>query len=185
MGAGTIKQEERGSSGNGRWAGEPERGRWYGTSSVLKRKPLVYNVQPKYSNTRHGTYAGDQYDASGRQRGTLIRSMRPKRAINGTPMVDNVRSRHRSNSLTASLPESSAQRKRWKTKYAKIQERRQRKGKKSSDENNNNAGSINDTTKRLRRGLKGHDGSYNNDVPKHHCSSVCEERGQTTPAVEK
>ena len=27
LGAGTIKQEEKGSSGNGRWAGEPERGR--------------------------------------------------------------------------------------------------------------------------------------------------------------
>jgi len=108
----------------------------------------------KYRNTLRGTYAGDQYDASGRQRGTLILSMGPTRTINGTPKVDNVRSWHSSNSLTASLPESSAQRKRWKNKYAKIQERRQRKGKKSSDENNNNAGSIHDATKRLRRGEK-------------------------------
>ena len=28
LGAGTIKQEEKRSSGNGRWAGEPERDRW-------------------------------------------------------------------------------------------------------------------------------------------------------------
>ena len=114
---------------------------------------MVNNVQPEYRNTLRGTYAGDQYDASGRQRGTLILFMGPTRAINGTPMVDNVRSRHSSKSLTASLPESSAQRKRWKNKYAKIQERRQRKGKKSSDENNN-AGSIYDATKRSRRGEK-------------------------------
>ena len=118
-----------GSNGNGRWAGEPERGRWYGTSRALSREPMVNNVQPKYRNTLRGTYSGDQYDASGRQRGTLILSMGPTRAINGTPKVDNVRSPHSSNSLTASLPESSAQGKRWKNKYAKIQERRQRKGK--------------------------------------------------------
>ena len=31
---------------------------------------MVNNVQPKYRNTLRGTYAGDQYDASGRQRGT-------------------------------------------------------------------------------------------------------------------
>jgi len=116
--------------------------------------PMVSNVQPKHRNTLRGTYAGDQYDASGRQRGTLILYMGPTGAINGTPMVDNVRSRHSSNSLKASLAESSAQRKRWKNKYAKIQKRRQRKGKKLSDENNNNAGSIHDATKRLRRGEK-------------------------------
>lgn len=46
----------------------------------------------KYRNTLRGTYAGDQYDASGRQRGTLILSMGPTRTINGTPKVDNVRS---------------------------------------------------------------------------------------------
>ena len=68
LGAGTIKQEEKGSSGNGRWAGEPERGRWYGTSRALNRKPMVNNVRPKYRNTLRGTYAGDQYAASGRQR---------------------------------------------------------------------------------------------------------------------
>ena len=33
---------------------------------------MVNNVQPKYRNTLRGTYAGDQYDVSGRQRGTLI-----------------------------------------------------------------------------------------------------------------
>ena len=33
---------------------------------------MVYNVQPKYRNTLRGTYAGDQYDASGWQRGTLM-----------------------------------------------------------------------------------------------------------------
>ena len=98
---------------------------------------MVYNVQPKYRDTLRGTYVGEQYDASGRQCGTLILYMGPTGAINGTPMVDNVRSRHRSKSLKASLAESSAQRQRWKNKYAKIQERRQRKGKKSSDENNN------------------------------------------------
>ena len=134
MGAGQPNKMKRGSSENGRWAGEPERGRWYGTSRALSREPMVNNVQPEYRNTLRGTYAGDQYDASGRQRGTLILFMGPTRAINGTPMVDNVRSRHSSKSLTASLPESSAQRKRWKNKYAKIQERRLRKGKKSSDE---------------------------------------------------
>ena len=80
---------------------------------------MVNNVQPEYRNTLRGTYAGDQYDASGRQRGTLILFMGPTRAINGTPMVDNVRSRHSSKSLTASLPESSAQRKRWKTSTPK------------------------------------------------------------------
>ena len=105
---------------------------------------MVYNVQPKYRNTVCGTYAGDQYDASGRQRKALILYMGPTGAINGTPMVDKLRSRHSSNGLTASLAESSVQRKRWKNKYAKTQERRQRKGKKSSDENNNNAGSIHD-----------------------------------------
>ena len=67
--------------------------RWYGTSRTLNRKPMVNNVQPKYRNTRRETYAGDQYDASGRQRGTLILSMGPTRAINGTPVVDNMRSR--------------------------------------------------------------------------------------------
>ena len=76
---------------------------------------MVYNVQPKYRNTLRGTYAGDQYDASGRQCGTLILYMGPTGAINGTPMVDNVRSRHNSNSLKASLAESSDQRKRGKT----------------------------------------------------------------------
>ena len=114
---------------------------------------MVYNVQPKYRNTVCGTYAGDQYDASGRQRKALILYMGPTGAINGTPMVDNERSRQSSNSLKASLAESSAQRKRWENKYVKIQERQQRKGKKSSDENNN-AGSIHDATKRLRRGEK-------------------------------
>ena len=101
-------KKKRGSSGNGRWAGEPERGRWYGTSRAVSRKPMVNNVQPKYRNTLRGTYAVDQYDASDGQRGTLMLHMGPTRAINGTPMVDNVRSRHSSNSLAASLPESSA-----------------------------------------------------------------------------
>ena len=70
-------------------------------------------MQPKYRNTLRGTFAGDQYDTSGRQRGSLIRAVGPIRAvnvtsgrqrgtlilfmgatgaINGTPMVDNVRS---------------------------------------------------------------------------------------------
>ena len=71
---------------------------------------MVYNVQPKYRNTLRGTYAGDQYDASGRQRVTLILYMGLTGAIKGTPMVDNVRSRHISNSLKASPAESSAQR---------------------------------------------------------------------------
>ena len=57
-------KKKRGSSGNGRWAGEPERGRWYGTSRAVSRKPMVNNVQPKYRNTLRGTYAVDQYDAS-------------------------------------------------------------------------------------------------------------------------
>ena len=91
---------------------------------------MVYNVQPKYRNTLRGTYAGDQYDASGRQRGTLMLYMGHTGAINGMPKVDNVRSRHSSSSLTASLAESRAQRKRWKNKYAKIKKRRQRKGEK-------------------------------------------------------
>ena len=60
---------------------------------------MVYNVQPEYHNTRRGTYAGDQYDASGRQRGTLILYMGPTGTINGTPKVDNVRSGHSSNSF--------------------------------------------------------------------------------------
>ena len=46
---------------------------------------------------------------------TPILSMGPPRTINGTPKVDNVRSPHSSNSLTASLPESSAQRNAGKT----------------------------------------------------------------------
>ena len=154
LGAGTIKQEEKGSCGNCRWAGEPERGRWYETLMALNRKPMVNNVQPKYRNTLRGTYAGNQYYASGRQRGILIPYTGPTGAINGMSKIDNVRSRRRSNSLTASLAESSAQRKRWKNKYAKIQERRQRKRKKSSDENNDNAGSIHDATERLRRGKR-------------------------------
>ena len=33
---------------------------------------MVYNMQPRYRNTLRETYAGDQYDASGRQRGTPI-----------------------------------------------------------------------------------------------------------------
>ena len=88
LGAGTVKQEEKGSSRNGRWAGEPERGQYYGTLRALNRKPMVYNVLPKYRNM---------------QRGTLILYMGPTGAINGTPMVDNVRSRHLSNSLKARL----------------------------------------------------------------------------------
>ena len=115
---------------------------------------MVNNVQPKYRSTLRGTYAGNQYDASGRQRGTLILHMGSTGAINGTPVVDNVKSRRSGNSLTASLPESSAQRKRWNKKYAEIQKRRQRKGKKLSDENNMNSGSIHDATKRIRRGKK-------------------------------
>ena len=83
LGAGTAKQEEKGSSGNGRWAGDPERGRWYGTLRALNRKPMVNNVQPKYRNTLHGTYSGDQYDASGRQRGTLILSCRRRQVSFG------------------------------------------------------------------------------------------------------
>ena len=82
---------------------------------------MVYNVQRKYRHTLRGTYAGDQYDASGRQRGTLMLYVGPTGATNGTPMVDNVRSRHISNSLKASLAESSAQRKPWKNKHAKMQ----------------------------------------------------------------
>ena len=85
---------------------------------------MVYNVQPHYRNTLPGTYAGDQYDASYRQRGYLILYMGPTGASNGTPMVDNARSRHSSNSLKASLAKSSAQPKRWKNKCAKMQERR-------------------------------------------------------------
>ena len=46
----------------------------------------------KYRNALRGTYAGDRYDASGRQRGTRILSMGPTRAVNGAPKVDNVRS---------------------------------------------------------------------------------------------
>ena len=72
LGAGTINQEEKRSSGNDRWPGEPERGQWYGTLRALNGKPMVYKVQPKYRNSLRGTYAGDQYDASSRQRGTLI-----------------------------------------------------------------------------------------------------------------
>ena len=94
---------------------------------------MVYNVQLKYRNTLRATYAGDQHDASGRQRGTLILYMAPTGAIIGTPMVDNIGFRDNSNSLKASLAESSAQRTRWKNKYTKMQKRRQRKGKKSSD----------------------------------------------------
>ena len=63
---------------------------------------MVYNVQLKYRNTLRGTYAGNQYEANGRQRGTLILYMGPTGATNGMPMVDNVRSRHISNSLKAS-----------------------------------------------------------------------------------
>ena len=81
---------------------------------------MVYNVLPKYRNTLRGIYASDQCDASGRQRGTLILYMGSTGAINGTPMVDNVRSRHISNSLKASLAESSAQRNPWKNKCAKM-----------------------------------------------------------------
>ena len=85
---------------------------------------MVYNVQPKYRSTLSGTYAGDQCDDSGRQRGTLILYMGPTGAISETPIVDNVRSRHSSNSLNVSLAESSAQPKRYKNKHAKMQERR-------------------------------------------------------------
>ena len=87
----------KGSSGYDRCAGAPERGKWYGTLRALNRKTMVNNVHPKYRNTLRGTYAGGQYDASGRQRGTPILYMGPTGAINGTPMVDNVRSRHISN----------------------------------------------------------------------------------------
>ena len=38
---------------------------------------MVYNVQPKHRNTLRGTYAGDQYDASGRQRVTPRLSAEP------------------------------------------------------------------------------------------------------------
>ena len=85
-------KKKGGSNGNGRWAGEPERGRWYGTSRAVSRKPMVNNVQPKYRNTLRGTYAVDQYDASDGQRGTLMLHMGPTGAFNGTPEVDNVRS---------------------------------------------------------------------------------------------
>ena len=60
---------------------------------------MVYNVQPKYRNTLRGTYVGDQYDASGRQPGTLILYMGPTGASNGTLIVDNVRFPHSSLSL--------------------------------------------------------------------------------------
>ena len=81
---------------------------------------MVYNVQPKYRNTLRETYAGDQYDASSRQLGTLIFYMGPTGAIKGTPMVDNVRSRHISNSLKASLAKASAQINPWENKCAKM-----------------------------------------------------------------
>ena len=94
------------------------------TLRALNRKPMAYNVQSTFRSTLRGTYAGDQYDARGRQRGTLILCMGPTGAINGTPIVDNVRSRNTSNSLKASLAESTAQRKPCENKYAKMQERR-------------------------------------------------------------
>ena len=81
---------------------------------------MVYNVQPKYRNTLRETYAGDQYDASSRQRGTPILYMGSTGAINGTPMVDNVRSQHVSNSLKASLADSSAPKNPWENKCAKM-----------------------------------------------------------------
>ena len=65
-------------------------GRQYGTLGALNKKPMVYNVQPKYRNTLRATYAGDQYDASGRHRGTLTRDVGPMRAVNVTPVVGNV-----------------------------------------------------------------------------------------------
>ena len=37
------------------------------------------------------TYACDQYDASGRQLGTLLLCMRPTGVLKWTPMVDNMR----------------------------------------------------------------------------------------------
>ena len=43
---------------------------------------MVNNVQPKYRNTLRGTYAGDQYDASGWQRVTVILHMGPTGAMN-------------------------------------------------------------------------------------------------------
>ena len=90
-------------------AAKPERGRLRGTLegryNQARRKEVqtgtvgglgsqsgVDGMGPKYRNTLRGTYSGDQYDASGRQRGTLILSMGPTRAVNGAPKVDNVRS---------------------------------------------------------------------------------------------
>ena len=51
---------------------------------------MVYNVQPIYRNMLR-TYACDQYDASGRQLGTLRLYMRPTGVLKWTPMVDNMR----------------------------------------------------------------------------------------------
>ena len=58
--------------------------------SAGSRWSTTCNLNTVPGNTLRGTYSGDQYDASGRQRGTLILSMGPTRAINGTPKVDNV-----------------------------------------------------------------------------------------------
>ena len=48
-GAGTIKQEKRISRKNGRWAGEPARGRYYETLGALNSRPMVYNMEPLYA----------------------------------------------------------------------------------------------------------------------------------------
>ena len=66
LGAGTIKQEERGQAEP---TGELGIQQWVdsmGPMGPLNRKPMVDYVQ-------RGTYAGCQWDDNGRQRGTLIR----------------------------------------------------------------------------------------------------------------
>ena len=46
MEAGAIRQPRKESNGNGRRAGEPARGRKYETVRALKRRRMVYNVDP-------------------------------------------------------------------------------------------------------------------------------------------
>ena len=131
---------------------------------------------------RRGTYAGDQYDASGRQRGALILYMGPTGAINGTPMVDNVEPRHARNSLKASLlslvhNENLGQTSTPRCKNGGTKKETIFLTKTTTWEASMLLPSDPCCYQAIKTRGKEHDGSYNSGVPKQICSSVCAERG--------
>ena len=103
-------------------------------------------------------------------------------AINGKPIVDNVRPHHDSNSLNASLDGANAQRRSSsRNKHAKKQERGQQKERTRALQKQIKQRREHLLPPSVRARGKRDDESHSG-VRKHHGSSVYTKRSQTTPA---